>query len=132
MNSRTKKLKLNLPLNKPTENCPECKELSFVTIESRVTSDSRRRRKACHACGHRSTSYEVSQEFYKKAKNDADIVGRLRAALGGAEVPSVVPEARPEKSCVMCTYMTQGECSFGFPEAGDEFATECLHYLEGA
>ncbi len=109
----------------PTQ-CPECGEQGFRVIESRFVEDTKRRRKACEKCGHRMTTYEVSQKFYKTANHNAQIVGKLRVALG---TDASVGKRQKSATCDSCQYMTKGECLFGFPEAGGEFASECSTYI---
>lgn len=47
--------------------CPECRGVSILTVDSRPTSNTIRRRRMCQSCGCRWTTHEVSQiayEFY--------------------------------------------------------------------
>lgn len=106
--------------------CPKCGQLGFKVIESRTTDGLTRRRKACAKCGHRTTTYEVTQAFYRTATQNAQIVDKLRSALGG-HTPA--QGRHNSATCESCQYMTKGECSFGFPEAGGTFASECSTYI---
>lgn len=44
--------------------CSQCKSTESDTIDSRVSAGGRRRRRQCKQCGHRWTSYEVSEESF--------------------------------------------------------------------
>jgi hypothetical protein len=92
-------------------NCSSCGSLAVFVIESRNTANARRRRKRCDRCGHRETTYEISQEEYK-------------ALTKG----KTTPEAKPSLSCDTCIHWETTSCGMGFPEAGGRFAAECSCY----
>ena len=53
--------------NANTPACPECGECRSHTTDSHGTGDfhgltARRRRRQCSACGHRFTTYEISED----------------------------------------------------------------------
>jgi hypothetical protein len=117
---------LNAPFN--SSPCPSCQHDSFKVIESRIAFETvRRRRKSCSACGHRETTYEVSQAFFVEAQSNAELLLRLKRALTGKDFPSSVLESS-ETSCLDCTYFEHNRCSFEFPEAGGSFARECTMF----
>lgn len=100
--------------------CPVCRTISCKTIESRKTGDARRRRKQCTTCKTRVTTYEVSSEFYSESIANKKLIEKVTNLFG-------VSKAKP-KTCGECEYMISSECSFGFPEAGGEFADECTMF----
>lgn len=108
--------------------CPSCGEMGLATRESRKTREATRRRRVCSICGFRHTTYEVSQVWYREAQRYREIVAKLEEVMG-LEFNGNLNKTKPSRaSCLMCTFMTDRGCSFGFPEAGDEFATECSQY----
>lgn len=108
--------------------CPKCRELGFKTAESRKTADAIRRRLVCSFCGHRETAFEVTQEWYDRAKENERIVHKLRDALGSDTKRSSDKTKSSGASCLMCRFMSGRGCSFDFPEAGGAFAAECSQY----
>jgi hypothetical protein len=110
------------------QRCPLCGEFGFATEESRKTREATRRRRVCSSCDYRQTTYEVSQVWYREAQRNRDIVSKLEEVMG-SRYPGGTSKTRSFKfSCSMCTFMTDRGCSFGFPEAGGDFATECSQY----
>lgn len=108
--------------------CPACEETSVKVIESRETKgDSiRRRRRECRECGYRDTTYEVTESFFKLAKENKDIVSRIRKFVSGSDEQA--PEENVNTSdttCEQCSHMSSYGCAFDFPEAGGSFAEEC-------
>lgn len=71
-------------------------------------------------CGAKVTTYEVSSEFYSESITNKTLVEKVTNLFG-------VSKAKP-KTCGECEYMISSECSFGFPEAGGEFADECTMF----
>jgi predicted RNA-binding Zn-ribbon protein involved in translation (DUF1610 family) len=110
-------------------HCPECGEPTLATRESRKTREATRRRRICSVCGFRHTTYEVSQTWYREAQRNRDIVSKLQEVMGAGLQTKLKKTKTSRASCLMCTFMTDRGCSFGFPEAGDEFATECSQYV---
>ena len=96
-------------------NCPECGSLAVFILETRNAGTAKRRRKRCDRCGHRETTYEITQQEY------------FRLRKGKA---SVEPEP-PRLSCDSCTHWKTTSCGMDFPEAGGKFAAECSCYLAG-
>ena len=96
--------------------CGECGSLAVFIIESRpLPRGGRRRRKRCDRCGHRATTYEISQEEYKAL--------RKGKALPRKTTPSV--------QCDTCIHWETTSCGFDFPEAGGWFAADCSCYSAG-
>jgi len=48
--------------------CKKCGNDSYKVIETRVTGTHVRRRCKCFSCGHRFTTYEISEENYEQFK----------------------------------------------------------------
>jgi hypothetical protein len=94
-------------------NCPGCGQLSLMVLESRANGSARRRRKACTKCGHRLTTYEITQEEYRQLKGK------------GKSKPAATPH---ELNCSTCVHWREGGCGMDFPEAGGWFADECSCY----
>lgn len=88
-------------------------------MESRVTATARRRRKRCDKCGHRETTYEISQELYKSLSK-------------GTPRPKVPFVPGPQISCTRCIHWESSSCGFDFPEAGGYFAGSCSCFVEAA
>lgn len=62
------------PSNKIT--CPECVSTDVKVIDSRCSPEgSYRRRRKCNACGHRWSTYEITQEDWAKFKAINDKTG---------------------------------------------------------
>ena len=99
-------------------NCSKCGANAVRVLETRPNRDSIRRRKHCCSCGHRETTYEVSQAQYK----ELEVIARLRKVLGGDE------PAAPKRHCQSCKHWDDGACDFGYPEAGGGFACDCSTY----
>ena len=110
------------------QRCPECNEVGFATQESRKTREAIRRRRVCPNCGFRQTTYEVTQQWYREAQRNRDIVLKLRRALDSETEKTLSKKKVVEASCSMCSFMSERGCFFDFPEAGGEFATECSQY----
>ena len=110
--------------------CPQCKENALKTIESRVTKQSTRRRKECGACGYRTTTHEVSAEFFDEAKQNLILVGQMRKLLGaGLPIPGVdLPQMGVEIKCDECTHNNGKRCAFDFPEYGTDESYDCSQY----
>jgi hypothetical protein len=105
--------------------CSKCKKQSCVTIESRLLKDkTRRRRKECTQCKERVTYYEVSENFYKLAVRNQQLVENIIKCLdlGSCTQSSHVVSV---DVCDNCVHMRSGDCDFGFPDAGGSFASEC-------
>ena len=108
--------------------CPKCKQVTSITIESRITnSDVRRRRKECTSCSHRHTVYEVSEDFYKTAVENKNVIDKLIKSLNLSLVSGSTHESSND-TCDECVHMLPRGCSFDFPDAGGSFATECSMY----
>ena len=93
-------------------NCSQCGSLAVFILETRNTATARRRRKRCDRCGHRETTYEISQEEYKALKR-------------GKALPR---ETTPSVQCNTCIHWNATSCGLDFPEAGGRFAAECSCY----
>jgi hypothetical protein len=96
-------------------NCSNCGATEVRVLETRPSRDAIRRRKHCYHCGHRETTYEITQAQYK----ELEVLARLRKVLGGNEPAPIT------LLCQGCSNWHGGACSFGFPEAGGRFATDC-------
>jgi hypothetical protein len=96
-------------------NCSNCGANAVRVLETRPNRNAIRRRKHCCNCGHRETTYEISQAQYK----ELEVLARLRKVLSGEEPAPV------GLMCQDCSNWAGGGCSFGFPEAGGRFATGC-------
>lgn len=109
----------------PLDFCPKCRQQTCITIESRINKDnSRRRRKECSECGHRYTTYEVSEHFYKSSNLNQRRVDTITKCLN-LNSSTQSTHALSDSFCDNCVYMCSYGCSFDFPDAGGTFATEC-------
>jgi len=99
--------------------CPKCKTKTCETIESRKESLGQRRRKECTTCGHRQTTYEVSEEFFREARELKSNFAKIRSLLEVSSTSII------SNTCDHCVHMVDAECSFDFPDAGGSFASEC-------
>jgi transcriptional regulator NrdR family protein len=114
------------------DQCPSCREKDCITIESRVTRESRRRRKECQSCEHRHTSHEVSEQFFEEAVENKRLINYLIDKLKVHSVACTTPRTEtPSVTCDSCIHMSSSGCGFDFPEAGDDFAAECPVYNSG-
>jgi hypothetical protein len=113
--------------------CPECKETTLKTIESRLVDSDRvrRRRRACSHCGHRDTTYEVDEKFYREAREYGRVLGKIQMCLTNKKLGDLEESVKkPERTCEQCFHMSHYGCSFDFPEAGGSFAEECSMFAE--
>ena len=85
----------------------------FVTIESRRTPISVRRRKQCKLCEARITTHEVSADFFEQAQQNQVVVDKLRMLISS------------EVSCKSCMHNVDGACSFDLPEYSTIDANDC-------
>ena len=97
-------------------NCSSCGSLAVFIIESRNTATARRRRKRCERCGHRETTYEISQDLYRQ------LLGKSRSS------PGPKPGPQGSRTCSSCIHWETTSCGFDFPEAGGWFAADCSCY----
>lgn len=113
--------------------CPKCKQPGLKVLETRLVENGtvRRRRRACTLCEHRYTTYEVDQDFYRKAKDSLIVLDRIQSCFSDAPVGG--PEKtvkKPQRTCEQCFHMAHYGCAFDFPEAGGSFAEECSMFTE--
>lgn len=104
--------------------CPQCKQNGLRVIESRKVSHGTYRRKKCDCCDFRSTTYEVSGDFYNEAQQNLVLVSKLHALLGGnalASQPVII-------KCADCSHNQGDTCAFGFPEYDTPDSFDCNHY----
>jgi hypothetical protein len=104
--------------------CPQCKEERLITIESRASILSTRRRRKCDACGFRSTTHEVSAEFFEQAKQNQTIVLQLHKLLGGEPLPLAIEETK----CPDCIHNKNNQCLFNFPEYNTSETYDCNQF----
>jgi DNA-directed RNA polymerase subunit RPC12/RpoP len=97
-------------------------------LEKRPNRAAVRRRKHCSACGHRETTYEISQKQFKEWKTIEKLGAQLREVLlGKSQKPAVAANDSGIK-CPTCRHWSGKGCDFEFPEAGGKFAEECSMY----
>jgi hypothetical protein len=118
--------------------CPQCKENSLKIIESKKSKQSTRRRKQCTACGYRTTTHEVSVDFFEEAKHNLILVAQMRKLLGAdLPIPGVEPppsgvsvsEFRALNKCSDCQHNKDGcYCAFEFPEYDTAESYDCNHF----
>lgn len=111
-----------------TISCPACAAGRLYTLETRQTGGAIRRRRRCNACGHRTTTYEISQELYQQLQTASATLDRVLAALDTQPL-APVPERAP-LPCETCAYATRGRCSFDYPEAFTQDAIDCSMYIK--
>ena len=110
--------------------CPFCNQKDCLTIDSRSTKISRRRRKECQTCNKRHTTHEISEEFFEQAVENQRLISYITEQLKISKNSIVVSKNKtPSVTCDSCISYTKSlGCSFDFPEAGDDFASECSLY----
>lgn len=117
-----------------TSDCPSCGKSEFTVIESRLTGPHRRRRKRCSSCNFAQTTYEVTQQYFLESQTNLKLIQNLKLALEFPNDIHVKKQSARESisvvSCLNCSHMRDGKCGFDFPEAGDEFAEECIHFID--
>jgi len=109
-------------------NCSRCGSNSVRVLEKRPNRAAIRRRKHCSACGHRETTYEISQKQFKEWKTIEKLGMQLREVLLGKSEKSAVAASDSGIQCPTCRHWSGKRCDFEFPEAGGRFAEECLMY----
>jgi hypothetical protein len=107
--------------------CPNCGEHTLDIIESRLSGESRRRRKLCRSCGHRLGTREVSEAWYAQALSDRVLLERIRTDLGLVAPPptAAAPATADEDPCLDCIHRIRDFCDLGFPEFGTKEALDC-------
>lgn len=106
--------------------CPGCGARSLDVIESRSTKNATRRRKQCHSCGHRCTTYEVSSAWYQYAEDNARLRAALLKQLNLQSPLTLVPSA--PLPCETCSLSSSSSCSLGLPEFQTSEASDCIHF----
>lgn len=61
--------------------CPKCNAYGLAIADSRPDGETIRRRRKCLNCGYRFTTYEISEEDYRKVKNDEALVADVISYL---------------------------------------------------
>ena len=106
--------------------CPNCGKHTLDIIESRISGESRRRRKLCRSCGLRLGTREVSEDWYAQALSDRALLDRIRADLGCAAAPlSRAAPAQDADPCLDCVHRIRDTCDLGIPEFGTKEALDC-------
>ena len=108
------------------QTCPNCKDDRLVTIESRRSKDSTRRRKRCDSCGCRVTTHEVSAEFFEEAKQNWLLVQQLHKLLNITSSELQVEQPK----CDDCHHNKGDRCEYGFPEYNTSESFDCTWYNE--
>lgn len=103
--------------------CPVCKQLAVEVIESRKSGLARRRRKACKACSHRFTTYEVPQHLYEAALEAMALEQMLRDRFSAN-----APVATKSCVCTECLHAQYDSCTFGLPEYDTPEAEDCIYF----
>lgn len=139
-------------------SCPSCKSTDVQVIDSRHCTDGRwRRRYRCSDCLERWTTYESTGLNHKRALSPTEAaevilsgkstvtlaaeygvthqaISRIRLGQVYAEVHFHLEKqghrlpSHSKKLCIDCHHWGRYGCSFGFPDAGDDFATDCDLY----
>lgn len=52
--------------------CENCGEQQISVCDSRMLAGTRRRRRTCNVCGHKSTTYEISNEEFERLLNEGE------------------------------------------------------------
>lgn len=52
--------------------CENCGEQQISVCDSRMLAGTRRRRRTCAVCGHKSTTYEISNEEFERLLNEGE------------------------------------------------------------
>lgn len=52
--------------------CENCGEQQISVCDSRMLAGTRRRRIICNVCGHKSTTYEISNEEFERLLNEGE------------------------------------------------------------
>lgn len=113
-------------------SCPRCRARAFVVWETDVRADARYRRWKCRECGHRETTYEVSQEVWERCQHALAVMDRLAVLV---QDPHAFQIRRPSKLsvgrqiCTDCDHWGPGGCGLSLPEAGGAFAEECAVFV---
>ena len=72
--------------NKGTAECPVCHEQSYGVIETRSLKDqTRRRRRYCHSCHYRATTYEITADQYQEYSRVKEIWDSLKMEMNTLE-----------------------------------------------
>jgi ribosomal protein L32 len=101
--------------------CPNCGNDRLVTIESRKSQDSTRRRKRCDSCGHRITTHEITAEFFEQAKQSLLMIQQLHKVLNVTTTEIKLQESK----CDNCQYNKGSCCEYGFPEYNTPESSDC-------
>ena len=78
--------KAHLSKNQGTAECPACHEHAYGVIESRSLKDqTRRRRRYCHSCHYRATTYEITADQYQEYSRVKEIWDSLKMEMNTLE-----------------------------------------------
>jgi hypothetical protein len=113
--------KLKLP------DCPRCGKSAVRVLESKKAQHGQRRRKECEECKHRFTTYEIPSETYVKYEHFLYLHQQLSKLIRGSVVDQTQSKM-PEIKCSTCSYNTNDNCSFDFPEYDTSESFDCNHY----
>ena len=139
-------------------NCPSCDSTDVRVVDSRHCTDGRwRRRHHCSTCLDRWTTYESNGVSHKRTLSPTEAaavilsdkstlalaadygithqaISQIRLGRVYAEVHAHLEKqghrlpSHSKKLCVDCHHWGRYGCSFGFPDAGEDFATDCDLY----
>jgi hypothetical protein len=112
--------------------CSKCRSPEFFVYSSKVNAKNHRlRRWHCPDCGHRLTTYEITEAELKRYMRAESVMQAMSKILDTQ--PGQRDSGAAGASCMRCHLWTRaGTCDLGIPEAGDTFAQECPHYQDHA
>lgn len=110
--------------------CPECGYSAMRVIESRTTQHSTRRRKGCDHCGYRTTTHEVSDTFFKQAKDSIVLIDKIKTLFN---IDNVIDNKEQSSHkpipCIKCDHNKTLRCAFDIPEYFTDDAYDCNYYI---
>jgi len=98
-------------------------------IEIRHTKDHVRRRKKCRSCGHRETTREVCDEWYKNASESIRIVSSIKKQLNSTSLIHTQKPSTFNSSCTTCKHNQISFCDLDLPEYDSYEAEYCNYWV---
>jgi len=108
-------------------SCPNCLEQRSSVLEIRRSKIGLRRRMQCGHCGHRFSTFELTEKMYKEFAEALEFKKKALKLIGPLLDRHVEENSSSEFDikCFGCLHYRKNICDYEFPEAGTEEADEC-------
>ena len=108
-------------------SCPNCLEQRSSVLEIRRSKIGLRRRLECGHCGHRFSTFELTEKTYKELIEAFEFKKKVIKVIGPFINEKVKSDVRSEFDikCFTCLHYRNNICDYEFPEAGTEESEHC-------